>query len=100
MELGMIGLDCLRTNMVRRHLKANHRRVVYDIHPEVVQALTTDKAVGATSLVEFVQKVSSAALYERFSARGEANFADKVLSVLRYEFGGQAEQAAALQEGV
>ena len=28
--------------------------------------------------------VLSAALYERFSSRGEADFADKVLSALRY----------------
>ena len=32
--------------------------------------------------------VLSAALYERFSSRGEADFADKMLSALRYEFGG------------
>ncbi len=39
--------------------------------------------------------VLSAALYERFSSRGEADFADKVLSALRYEFGGHKEKAAA-----
>ena len=38
--------------------------------------------------------VLSAALYERFSSRGEADFADKVLSALRYEFGGHEEKAA------
>lgn len=37
--------------------------------------------------------VLSAALYERFSSRGEADFADKVLSAMRKEFGGHAEQA-------
>jgi 6-phosphogluconate dehydrogenase len=36
--------------------------------------------------------VLSAALYERFSSRGEADFADKVLSAMRKEFGGHAEQ--------
>jgi 6-phosphogluconate dehydrogenase len=30
----------------------------------------------------------SPALYERFSSRGEADFADKLLSAMRYEFGG------------
>ena len=39
--------------------------------------------------------VLSAALYERFGSRGEADFADKVLSALRYEFGGHEEKAAA-----
>jgi len=38
--------------------------------------------------------VLTAALYERFSSRGEADFADKVLSAMRKEFGGHAEQAA------
>ena len=38
--------------------------------------------------------VLSAALYERFSSRGEADFADKLLSALRYEFGGHQEKAA------
>jgi 6-phosphogluconate dehydrogenase len=38
--------------------------------------------------------VLSAALYERFSSRGEDDFADKVLSALRYQFGGHEEKAA------
>jgi len=38
--------------------------------------------------------VLTAALYERFSSRGEADFADRVLSALRYEFGGHLEKAA------
>ncbi|MFH1558324.1 MAG: phosphogluconate dehydrogenase (NAD(+)-dependent, decarboxylating) [Pseudomonadota bacterium] len=37
--------------------------------------------------------VLSAALYERFSSRGESGFADKLLSAMRGEFGGHAEQA-------
>ena len=38
--------------------------------------------------------VISAALYDRFSSRGEADFADKVLSAMRYAFGGHVEKAA------
>jgi 6-phosphogluconate dehydrogenase len=38
--------------------------------------------------------VLTAALYERFSSRGEADFADKLLSAMRYEFGGHKEKAA------
>src|SRR5262245_42335218 len=37
--------------------------------------------------------VLTAALYERFSSRGEAEFADKLLSAMRYEFGGHVEQS-------
>jgi 6-phosphogluconate dehydrogenase len=38
--------------------------------------------------------VLSSALYERFSSRGEADFADKVLSAMRYQFGGHREKHA------
>jgi 6-phosphogluconate dehydrogenase len=38
--------------------------------------------------------VLSSALYERFSSRGEADFADKCLSAMRYEFGGHLEKKA------
>jgi 6-phosphogluconate dehydrogenase len=43
--------------------------------------------------------VLSAALYERFSSRGEDDFADKLLSALRYEFGGHQEKAPAAKAG-
>jgi 6-phosphogluconate dehydrogenase len=43
--------------------------------------------------------VLSAALYERFSSRGEADFADKVLSAMRYEFGGHVEKPTAKRAG-
>jgi 6-phosphogluconate dehydrogenase len=36
--------------------------------------------------------VLSSALYERFSSRGEGDFADKLLSAMRYEFGGHLEK--------
>jgi 6-phosphogluconate dehydrogenase len=36
--------------------------------------------------------VLTAALYERFSSRGEAEFADKLLSAMRYQFGGHFEK--------
>ena len=38
--------------------------------------------------------VLSAALYERFSSRGAADFADKLLSAMRYEFGGHLEKSS------
>jgi 6-phosphogluconate dehydrogenase len=43
--------------------------------------------------------VISAALYDRFSSRGEADFADKLLSAMRHAFGGHAEKPAALKGG-
>jgi 6-phosphogluconate dehydrogenase len=37
--------------------------------------------------------VLSTALYERFMSRGEADFADKLLSAMRYQFGGHLEKS-------
>ena len=38
--------------------------------------------------------VLTTALYERFSSRGEAGFSDKLLSAMRFEFGGHLEKSA------
>ena len=38
--------------------------------------------------------VLSAALFERFRSRGEGDFAGKILSAMRYQFGGHAERKA------
>jgi 6-phosphogluconate dehydrogenase len=38
--------------------------------------------------------VLSAALYARFSSRGQSGFADQILSAMRYQFGGHAEKKA------
>jgi 6-phosphogluconate dehydrogenase len=38
--------------------------------------------------------VISAALFARFSSRGNADFADRLLSALRFEFGGHVEKPA------
>jgi 6-phosphogluconate dehydrogenase len=43
--------------------------------------------------------VLSSALYERFSSRGEADFADKLLSAMRYQFGGHIEKPSAKRAG-
>jgi 6-phosphogluconate dehydrogenase len=39
--------------------------------------------------------VLTSALYERFSSRGQADYANKLLSAMRYEFGGHLEKPAA-----
>ena len=38
--------------------------------------------------------VLSAALFQRFTSRGEADFANKILSAMRYQFGGHVERAS------
>ncbi len=42
--------------------------------------------------------VLTTALYERFSSRGEGDFANKLLSAMRYEFGGHLEKPAGKSE--
>jgi 6-phosphogluconate dehydrogenase len=57
MELGMIGLGRMGTNMVRRLMRAGHQCVVYDLEAEAVQALAKEGAIGATSLEDFAKKL-------------------------------------------
>jgi len=44
--------------------------------------------------------VLSTALFERFTSRGEADFADQLLSAMRYQFGGHTENSANKNGGV
>jgi 6-phosphogluconate dehydrogenase len=41
--------------------------------------------------------VLSAALYQRFSSRGAADYQDKLLSAMRYQFGGHVEKSGGQQ---
>ena len=58
MELGMIGLGRMGTNMVRRLMRAGHRCVIYDVQAEVVQVLAKEGAIGTTSLEDFAHKLN------------------------------------------
>ena len=57
MDLGMIGLGRMGTNMVRRLLRAGHHCVVYDLNRDAVEALVKEGAVGSTSLEDFARKL-------------------------------------------
>jgi 6-phosphogluconate dehydrogenase len=58
MQLGMIGLGRMGANMARRLMGAGHECVVYDLSAESVAALAREGAEGASSLEEFVGKLS------------------------------------------
>ena len=97
MQLGMIDLGRMGANMVRRHIRKG------DSWP---LDLTADALLGDPDLSKFAGRVSDSgegrwttkaatddavparmlitALYERFSSRGEANFANKLLAAMRY----------------
>src|SRR3984957_20118198 len=58
MQLGMIGLGRMGSNMVRRLIRGGHECVVFDQAPQVVKDLVKEKATGATSLADFVKKLA------------------------------------------
>src|SRR3989449_481148 len=58
MQIGMIGLGRMGANMARRLLKSGHQCVVFDMSPKAVQELVAEKAVGSSSLAEFVKKLT------------------------------------------
>jgi 6-phosphogluconate dehydrogenase len=57
MQLGMIGLGRMGTNLVRRLMRDGHRCVAYDVNPDVVKALEAEGATGAESLADFAGKL-------------------------------------------
>lgn len=59
MELGMIGLGRMGANMTVRLLHGGHKVVGHDRHAETVDRIVEKGAVGAYSLDELVQKLTS-----------------------------------------
>ena len=57
MQLGMIGLGRMGSNMVRRLLKGGHQCVVFDRSPKAVEELAREQAVGTASLADFTAKL-------------------------------------------
>ncbi len=63
------------------------------------QGRVSDSGEGRWTITAAIEEgapvpVLSAALYQRFSSRGEDEFAAKVLSAMRYQFGGHMEEHA------
>jgi 6-phosphogluconate dehydrogenase len=58
MQIGMIGLGRMGANMVRRLLRGGHQCVVFDVSPKAVAELAGDGATGASSLDDFVAKLT------------------------------------------
>jgi 6-phosphogluconate dehydrogenase len=59
MQLGMIGLGRMGANMVRRLMKNGHQCVVFDRSVDAVKGLAGEGAAGASSLADFVSKLST-----------------------------------------
>jgi 6-phosphogluconate dehydrogenase len=63
------------------------------------QGLVADSGEGRWTIMAAIDEgvpaqVLSAALYERFSSQGKADFADRLLSAMRHGFGGHQEKSA------
>jgi 6-phosphogluconate dehydrogenase (decarboxylating) len=58
MQLGMIGLGRMGGNMVRRLIRGGHQCVVFDLNPANVSGLVSEGATGASSMEDFVQKLT------------------------------------------
>ena len=59
MQLGMVGLGRMGSNMVRRLLRGGHTCAVFDRAPKAVADLANDKAAGASSLAELARKLDA-----------------------------------------
>jgi 6-phosphogluconate dehydrogenase (decarboxylating) len=68
MQIGIIGLGRMGANMARRLLRAGHQCVDFDMFPKAVLELSQEKA--------------------------EADYQDKLLSAMRFGFGGHLEKSA------
>ena len=58
MQIGMIGLGRMGANLVRRLMRDGHECVGYDVSADVVASLAAEGATGASSVADFVGKLS------------------------------------------
>ena len=58
MQLGMVGLGRMGAGLVGRLMRDGHDCVVYDVNPAAVTALQEEGATGATSMADFVEKLT------------------------------------------
>jgi 6-phosphogluconate dehydrogenase len=58
MQVGMIGLGRMGANMVRRLLKQGHEAVVFDRSSKAVEDLVAEKAIGSSSIADFIKKLT------------------------------------------
>jgi eukaryotic-like serine/threonine-protein kinase len=75
----------------------NHPNIchLYDVGPDYLMMEPPEGPTLGERIKQGAVSLEEALIYERFSSRGEADFADKVLSALRFQFGGHEEEAAA-----
>jgi 6-phosphogluconate dehydrogenase len=57
MQLGMVGLGRMGSNLVRRLMRDGHRCVVFDVNADAVNELAKEGATGTTGLDDLVSKL-------------------------------------------
>jgi 6-phosphogluconate dehydrogenase (decarboxylating) len=92
----------LDANQLRERWRGRVDRIdasgwVGDVRLPTVYRRVSDSGEGRWTLKAAIDEgvpapVLSAALYQRFSSRGESGYADKVLSAMRAAFGGHREK--------
>ncbi len=58
MQIGVVGLGRMGANIALRLMRDGHSCVVFDVNPQAVKALEEKGATGASSMQDFVQKLS------------------------------------------
>jgi 6-phosphogluconate dehydrogenase len=58
MQIGMVGLGRMGSNLARRLMRDGHECVVFDVSPDAVHGLEGDGATGSSSLDDFVSKLA------------------------------------------
>ena len=59
MQLGMVGLGRMGSNMVRRLMAGRHQCVVYDLSADAVAAMASDGATGTSSLGDLAKALDT-----------------------------------------
>jgi 6-phosphogluconate dehydrogenase len=99
-DLGDVAEVWRRGSVIRSWLlDLTAQALLHDADLSEFQGRVSDSGEGRWTLKAAIDTavpvpVLSAALFERFSSRGEGSFADKLLSAMRSEFGGHAEQSS------
>ena len=58
MQLGMVGLGRMGSNLSRRLMRSGHEVVAYDVSQEAVRQLEGEGAIGTATLDDFISKLS------------------------------------------
>ncbi|HEY6677576.1 MAG TPA: decarboxylating 6-phosphogluconate dehydrogenase, partial [Actinomycetota bacterium] len=58
MQLGMVGLGRMGSNLSRRLIRRGHEVVAYDVNQDAVRQLGDEGAIGTASLEDFASKLS------------------------------------------